>query len=59
MKLTDDSFAGTVEVSYFPEASGNFTYPSTYYNPALGITMYVMVFYFLSMSLTRGCVESS
>ncbi|KAB8291621.1 hypothetical protein EYC80_006421 [Monilinia laxa] len=32
-------FAGTVQLSYFPSASGNFTYPSTYYNEAIGITM--------------------
>ncbi|TGO08651.1 hypothetical protein BTUL_0198g00120 [Botrytis tulipae] len=32
-------FAGTVQLSYFPQASGNITYPSTYYNEAIGITM--------------------
>ncbi|TGO49120.1 hypothetical protein BCON_0220g00060 [Botryotinia convoluta] len=32
-------FAGTVQLSYFPQASGNITYPSTYYNKAIGITM--------------------
>ncbi|EMR84743.1 hypothetical protein BcDW1_6599 [Botrytis cinerea BcDW1] len=32
-------FAGTVQFSYFPQASGNTTYPSTYYNEAIGITM--------------------
>ncbi|TEY40356.1 hypothetical protein BOTCAL_0436g00060 [Botryotinia calthae] len=32
-------FAGTVKFSYFPQASGNTTYPSTYYNEAIGITM--------------------
>ncbi|KAI9640974.1 hypothetical protein NHQ30_010817 [Ciborinia camelliae] len=32
-------FAGTVQLSYFPPASGNVTYPSTYYNEAIGVTM--------------------
>ncbi|KAF7935176.1 uncharacterized protein EAE97_008083 [Botrytis byssoidea] len=32
-------FAGTVQLSYFPQASGNISYPSTYYNEAIGITM--------------------
>ncbi|KAF7880035.1 uncharacterized protein EAF02_007672 [Botrytis sinoallii] len=32
-------FAGTVQLSYFPQASGNTSYPSTYYNEAIGITM--------------------
>ncbi|KAF4633251.1 hypothetical protein G7Y89_g4869 [Cudoniella acicularis] len=31
--------ASSVTVSYFPEDTGNLTYPSLYYNAALGITM--------------------
>ncbi|KAF7865849.1 hypothetical protein EAF04_006014 [Stromatinia cepivora] len=32
-------FAGTVQLSYFPPASESGTYPSTYYNEAIGITI--------------------
>ncbi|KAH8588060.1 hypothetical protein B0O99DRAFT_375216 [Bisporella sp. PMI_857] len=45
-------FAGTVQLSFFPEAHDNISYPRTYYDPALSITLTSPSIYMIINTLT-------